>query len=96
MLESHKEPTEGGHVHFQAGQFYIIEDPLRAQLIEQKKAVPESEHSPAQIEEAERTRLAELLKVPAAPEVKPLTAELSRVLEVPPAPQDQPIEVING
>src|SRR4051812_24665813 len=43
MLESHKENVEGGFITFDAGSYYIVNDPLRQKLIDAKKAVPESQ-----------------------------------------------------
>jgi hypothetical protein len=69
MLEQHREEVEGGFLTFQAGCFYLLEDPLRQSLIDAKKAVPESEHKPA----PEVAPIPEgVLDVPAPPEVAPI------------------------
>jgi hypothetical protein len=67
ILEHHVEQVEGGHVTYHAGSFYNIEDPLRQELIDAKKAVPESEYEPG----AQNTVPAEVLAVPEVPGESP-------------------------
>lgn len=66
ILEQHVEEVEGGRVTYHAGSFYIIEDPLRQELIDAKKAVPESEYEPGEVKVP-----AEILAVPEVPGESP-------------------------
>jgi hypothetical protein len=94
MLEHHREDVEGGFVSFYAGSYYIVNDPLRQQLIDAKKAVPESEALTTilqNISDNHELRKA-VLAVPAPPEVAPIP---EGVLDIPEPPPIPPIEVEN-
>jgi hypothetical protein len=93
MLEHHREDLEGSSLTFTQGNYYIVDDEaLRQKLVDAKKAVPESEHEVFQAEQrkGELNERAEVLKVPAPPEVDPVA---EGVLDVPDPPEIPRIEV---